>query len=93
MDHPLEAGWVVTVEPGFYVVPSILASTELRERFSDVLHDETVASWADFGGIRIEDDVLVTDGDPEVLSAAAPKTVADIEALVGSGVPWNDLLS
>jgi Xaa-Pro aminopeptidase len=31
-------------------------------------------------GIRIEDDILVTDGDPEVLTAACPKTVADVEA-------------
>ena len=34
-------------------------------------------------GIRIEDDVLVTDGDPEVLSAAIPKEMRDIEAVFG----------
>ena len=35
-------------------------------------------------GIRIEDDVLVTDGDPDVLTASCPKTIADIERIVGS---------
>jgi Xaa-Pro aminopeptidase len=34
-----------------------------------------------FGGVRIEDDILVTDDEPEVLTAAIPKAVDDIEAL------------
>ena len=37
-------------------------------------------------GIRIEDDVLITDGDPEVLTASCPKTVVDIENTVGKDV-------
>lgn len=64
----LEVGMVLTVEPGLYVAPD----------------DETVeARWRGIG-IRIEDDVLVTDDGPRVLTAAAPKTVDEIEALVGT---------
>lgn len=66
--RPLVAGMVLTVEPGLYVSPD----------------DETVeAHWRGIG-IRIEDDVAVTAQGHHVLSAQAPKAVAEIEALVGS---------
>ena len=59
---------VLTVEPGLYIAPD----------------DDTVeACWRGIG-IRIEDDVVVTESGPHVLTAKAPKTIAEIEALVGS---------
>jgi Xaa-Pro aminopeptidase len=58
---------VLTVEPGLYIDPE---DTEAPEAYRGI-------------GIRIEDDVLVTGGDPEVLTAAAPKTVEAVEAAVG----------
>jgi Xaa-Pro aminopeptidase len=76
---------VVTFEPGFYVVPAILRDADLRALFEDQVDFTAAAGWVGFGGIRIEDDVLVTDGAPEVLSAGVPKDVAGIEALVGTG--------
>jgi Xaa-Pro aminopeptidase len=85
LDLPLEANWVVTVEPGFYVVPAILADASLRERFAGQVDFERAASWAGFGGIRIEDDIVVTSGDPENLTAAVPKAPEAVEALVGTG--------
>ncbi len=89
---PLEAGWVVTVEPGFYVVPAILNDATLRDRFSKVLNADALAGWEGFGGIRIEDDILITPAGPDNLSASAPKTVAEIEALVGTDADLNQLL-
>ena len=83
LDLDLEPGMVVTVEPGFYVVPAILEDTDLRTRFSALVDFERAASWAGFGGIRIEDDVVVTTGDPEVLSAAIPKDPDAVCAAVG----------
>ncbi|MCP5180904.1 MAG: aminopeptidase P N-terminal domain-containing protein [Pseudomonadales bacterium] len=62
----LEPGMVLTVEPGIYI----------RDDDSNA---DIPAKWRGIG-IRIEDDVLITRGAPEVLTAAAPKTVADIEA-------------
>ncbi len=62
----LEPGMVVTVEPGLYIAPD---DRRAPARYRGI-------------GIRIEDDVAVTRGDPEVLSAAAPKDPDEIEALM-----------
>lgn len=86
LDLPLEADWVVTVEPGFYVAPAILGDATLRERFRDAIDFDRAEAWVGFGGIRIEDDVRVrASGEAEVITAAIPKQVAEVEALVGSG--------
>ncbi len=65
----LEPGMVLTVEPGLYIDPEDEQAPEIYRGI----------------GIRIEDDVLVTAGDPEVLTAAIPSAVADVEAAVGRG--------
>ncbi len=85
LDLPLEPGLLVTVEPGFYVAPAILDDPALRARLGDWVDFDAARDWVGFGGIRIEDDVLVTTAAPDVLTASTPKTVADIEALVGTG--------
>jgi Xaa-Pro aminopeptidase len=85
LDLPLEAGWVVTVEPGFYVVPSIFEDAELMAEFGDLVDRDRVAPWIGFGGIRIEDDVAIGVDGPDVLTSTAPKAPGDVEALVGTG--------
>lgn len=81
---PLETGWIVTVEPGFYVVPDILSNSALRERFGNTIDFAQAEAWLGFGGIRIEDDVVVTADGPEVLTQAIPKEIGDVEDIVGS---------
>jgi Xaa-Pro aminopeptidase len=71
-DRPLEPGHVVTVEPGIYFVPSLLRDRELRERHRDTVDWERTDRMMDFGGIRIEDNVLVTEDGYEVLTADVP---------------------
>jgi Xaa-Pro aminopeptidase len=62
--RPFEPGMVTTIEPGLYVP----------------LDDEQAPARFRGMGIRIEDDVLVTAGDPEVLTAAIPKRIEAVEA-------------
>ena len=69
--RPLQAGLVLTVEPGRYVSAD----------------DEQAPAEFRGTGIRIEDDVLVTPDGHEVLTGDMPKTVAEIEALCGAGTP------
>ena len=72
IDLPLEPGFVVTVEPGIYFVPALLRDPELRARHRDAVDWDRAERMLDFGGIRIEDNVLVTGGEPEVLTADVP---------------------
>jgi Xaa-Pro aminopeptidase len=80
LDRDLLPGMAVTIEPGFYNVPAILNDAELTESIGGDLDRGKLATFADVRGIRIEDDVVVTDGEPEVLTAAIPKTAGEIEA-------------
>jgi Xaa-Pro aminopeptidase len=73
MDFPLAPGYVVTVEPGLYFIPPILNDPQRREKFHDCVAWEKVTPHLALGGVRIEDNVLVTSGAPEVLTAAIPK--------------------
>lgn len=82
LDRPLEAGMVVTIEPGFYQVPALLNQPERRRQYEDIVNWERLAQFADVRGIRIEDDVRVTAAGAEVLTAALPTAATAIEAQV-----------
>lgn len=84
LDRDLQPGMAVTIEPGFYQVPAILEHPDLGQdpKLRQMVNWAELARFADVRGIRIEDDVLVTQEGNEVLSAAIPKNVADVEAAV-----------
>ena len=77
---------VVTVEPGVYFVPEILHDAALKSRLGGAVRWSAAETWIGFGGIRIEDDVLVTDREPDVLTGTIPKERNVVEELVGSGL-------
>jgi Xaa-Pro aminopeptidase len=72
IDLPLRTGIVVTVEPGIYFVPAILEDPAERERHRDHVAWDRVDRMLGFGGIRIEDNVLITDAGHEVITADVP---------------------
>jgi Xaa-Pro aminopeptidase len=76
-----EPGMVTTIEPGLYIPVGGKVIDAGWARWGIDLETEVDARWQRIG-VRIEDDVLVTNGEPDVLTAAAPKTVDDIEALM-----------
>lgn len=73
MDLPLREGYLVTVEPGLYFIPPLLDDPELRSRHAGRVAWEKLEPWRALGGMRIEDNVLVTAGDPRNLTAMIPK--------------------
>ncbi|WP_211450780.1 aminopeptidase P family protein [Collimonas antrihumi] len=81
---PLRAGMVVTVEPGMYFIPALIQRWQAEARHSNLINYEKFVEYMDFGGIRIEDDVLVTSSGARVLGPAIPKTCAEIETLMAA---------
>jgi len=78
----LEPGFVLTVEPGIYFIPALIEQWKTEGKFTEFINYEKVETYKDFGGIRIEDDVLVTETGNRVLGRPIPKTVAEIEAIM-----------
>ena len=82
LDRPLQSGMVVTIEPGFYQVPGILQDPKRREAYRSSVNWEKLAQFDDIRGIRIEDDVLITNNGCDILTKSLPNTATEIEAMV-----------
>ncbi|HAC64380.1 MAG TPA: Xaa-Pro aminopeptidase [Cyanothece sp. UBA12306] len=82
LDRPLKSGMVVTIEPGFYQVPAIINNRDFREKYQDVINWDKLAKFSDVRGIRIEDDVLITDTGTEVLTADLPTSPDKIQMII-----------
>jgi len=84
MGRKHEPGFVFTIEPGIYFIPDLIKLWKNKGKFTDFINYDKVEGFTDFGGIRIEDDILVTDTGYRVLGKAIPKTVAEIEEVMSN---------
>jgi Xaa-Pro aminopeptidase len=75
----LESGFVITVEPGIYFIPELIDRWKTDQKYSQYINYELLEKYRDFGGIRIEDDVLVIDTGYRVLGRKIPKTISEVE--------------
>ena len=80
MGRRLEEGFVVTDEPGIYFIPALIDDWKASGHCKDFLNFDLLETYKDFGGIRIEDDVLITaDGCRFIGEKRIPYHPADVE--------------
>jgi Xaa-Pro dipeptidase len=80
LSRPLEPGFVLTVEPGIYFIPALMDRWLGEGRHKEFINYGKLESFRKFGGIRIEDNILVTPTGSRVLGPGIPKTIRDVEA-------------
>jgi len=81
LGRSLEPGFVLTVEPGLYFVPDLIDSWAAENKNADFINYEKVAQFRDFGGIRIEEDFLITAQGSRLLGPPLAKTIEEIHSL------------
>jgi Xaa-Pro aminopeptidase len=82
---PVEPGFVITVEPGIYFIPALIDRRRAEGKYNRFVDFDKVETYRTFGGIRIEDDIVITPGGCRVLGPHIPKTMAEVEALASAG--------
>ena len=85
MGRRLEEGFVVTDEPGIYFIPALIDEWKAKKHCAEFLNFDKLETYKDFGGIRIEDDVLITkDGCRFIGKDRIPYHPKDVEAFMAN---------
>jgi len=85
MGRRLEKGFVVTDEPGIYFIPALIDDWKARRLHTDFINYDMLETYKDFGGIRIEDDILITDDGCRFLGEERiPYHPKDVEEFMGN---------
>ena len=81
----LRAGTVMSNEPGIYFIPALIDKSRSEGLYKGIVNYDKLDGYRDFGGIRIEDDVIVTDNGGRVIGGdkKIPVTVEELESTVG----------
>ncbi|GHE42287.1 aminopeptidase P family protein [Sphingobacterium griseoflavum] len=77
----LEEGFVVTVEPGVYIIPELIDRWQAEGKHASFINYDKVNEYRDFGGIRIEDNFLISTSGYRLLGPELVKAADDIEKL------------
>ena len=72
-------GITITVEPGIYFIPALIELWQKEKKFDEHINYMNIAPYLHFGGIRIEDNILITNSGNRILGDPIPKTIKDIE--------------
>ena len=81
LGRALEEGFVVTIEPGIYVVPELIDQWQSQNKHKDFINYDKVNAFRSFGGIRIEEDYFITSTGSRLSGKPFAKTADEIEAL------------
>ena len=86
MGRKLQQGFVVTNEPGIYFIPALINKWENEGINKDYINFENVHEYIGFGGIRLEDNILVMDKGSRILGKRIPIYPDEIEALIQTNI-------
>ena len=78
---PLQPGHVFTIEPGIYFIPELIDLWRSQNKFNDFINWDKVDSYRNFGGIRNEEDFVLTENGARLLGKPKPKTIEEVESL------------
>jgi Xaa-Pro aminopeptidase len=81
MGRALEPGMVMTVEPGIYMIPTLMDKWKAEGKFTDFLNYDVINTFRSFGGIRVEDDIVITATGHRILGRRVPIEMDEVEAL------------
>lgn len=82
MGRKLQPGFVITNEPGIYFIPALIEKWKAEKINADFINFDRLESYLDFGGIRLEDDILVTKTGCEIIGDRIPITPDEVEDLM-----------
>lgn len=75
----LQIGYVFTIEPGIYFIPDLFEKWKKEKLYEEFLNYEEIEKYMDFGGIRMERDILITENGAKILGESFPRTADEIE--------------
>jgi Xaa-Pro aminopeptidase len=82
MGRRLDPGFVITNEPGIYFIPELIRQWEKEKTNADFINFDKVNTYLDFGGIRLEDNLLITQTGSEILGTRVPIEPGEVEQIV-----------
>ena len=83
LGRALAPGFVVTIEPGLYFIPELMDLRKSEKKYFEFINYDKLEAFRSFGGIRIEEDLLITDTGSRLLGKPLAKRAEEIEALRG----------